>query len=82
MIKKVVNNTNFILNSLKSDQTIIQLFTVYTTHKITYISVVNIINQDYNDLPNNWNLWLSDMAEEFTKMTENALCKIKMLGEM
>ena len=43
---------------------------------MTHLFPVVITNQDYDDLPNNWNLWHRGMADEFFKMIENVLCKI------
>ena len=68
MMTKAVAESNAIRNGLDSDQTILQLFRTCTANKMTHLFAADVINADYDALPEHWNIWRSEMASAFSKM--------------
>ena len=76
MIRKACEASDKIIHGLDDDQTILQLFRTCTAHKMTHLFKADVLTKPFEDLPNNWNLWDSDMAQEFTMMVDNVLSTI------
>lgn len=76
MVRQTVEASNKIINGLDSDQTILQLFCMCTAHKLTHLFAADVLTKDFDDLPDNWNLYDSDMAADFNGMIDGVLSSI------
>ena len=68
------SDADLILAGLDDPQTQLQLFKTCTAHKLTHLYAADVLNS--NELPNNWHLWSSDLADEVTTLTKNFLTKL------
>ena len=76
ILSKAVSNSKALIDGLDSDQTILQLFKICTAHKMTHLFVADVLNNEFDDLPNHWHLYHSDMATAFNSMVEDVLSKL------
>ena len=72
-IKRAIADCDKVIDGLDSDQTVMQIFRACTAHKMTHLFAADVLNHKVNELPRNWNLWESDMADEFTKMIDKVI---------
>ena len=57
-MEKAVANSKAVIAGLESGQTILQqLFKTCTAHKMTHLFAADALKSDYDELPNNWNLY-------------------------
>ena len=73
-VHKMQSDGDLILAGLDDPQTQLQLFKTCTAHKLTHLYAADVLNS--NELPNNWHLWSSDLADEVTTLTKNFLTKL------
>ena len=76
MMSRALEASRAIATSLDSKQTIMQLFKICTLHKMTHLFASDVVNSDITDLPDNWNVWQSDMTDRFTEMLEEMICTV------
>ena len=58
IMEKAVANSKAVIAGLESGQTILQqLFKTCTAHKMTHLFAADALKSDYDELPNNWNLY-------------------------
>ena len=75
-IKKAISNCDKIIDGLDSDQTVLQIFRACTAHKMTHLFAADVLNNKLNDLPRNWYLWESEMADEFSNMIDKVISSV------
>jgi hypothetical protein len=75
-IKQAVSNCDKIIDGLDSDQTVLQIFRACTAHKMTHLFAADVLNHKLNDMPRNWFLWESDMADAFSDMIDKVLSAV------
>ena len=75
-MEKAIKESKKILEGLEDRQTMLQIFKTCTAHKLTHLFVADVLAGDESQLPNNWHLWSSDMADQFTEMSNTFLAKL------
>jgi hypothetical protein len=67
---------NKIVAGLDSNQAILQVFRNCTAHKMTHLFAADVVQHPMKDMPDNWNMWNSDMTSAFSEMIDSLICSV------
>ena len=65
-----------LLNNLEDLQTILRIYSTCTAHKITHLFGCDVYNTDFDDLPNAFYLWNSNLTTQFNDMTSSLIANV------
>jgi hypothetical protein len=76
-LSRAQSDATKLINNLEDLQTTLsRLFSTCTAHKITHLFAHDVYNTKFDELPNNFWLWNSDLTDKFSEMTADLLANI------
>ena len=63
---KAIDDSNILLTELDDYQTILQLYRRCTQHKLTHLFSSDVLNEDFDNLPDDMHLWDSNSTSVIT----------------
>jgi len=72
-INAAISDSKKILAGLSDKQTMLRVFKTCTVHKITHLFASDVASTPFSNLPEDWNIWTSDLSNRFSTMLNEFL---------